>query len=152
MPFTARDGITWIAYVEAVPMDPPRRWQRRTVLPPRRLRFDSATRSRANPLVPAGSPFLQEGRLRQLLETAEPVIAPPPGGRRWDDPPARRPAVALAAGALGAARTAAAWGARVGRVAAREAAVEGARLATAAFERVQGVLDAVVSRAGRARP
>jgi hypothetical protein len=37
-------------------------------------------------------------------------------------------------------------------VAAREAAVEGARLATAAFERVQGVLDAVVSRAGRARP
>lgn len=84
MPFTAYDGVYWLAYVEGVPADPPPRWRHRAVIPGRRLRFDSAFDSRVSPVLPAGSPFLPEAVLRELLEAAEPVPPPHPTRRRDD--------------------------------------------------------------------
>lgn len=69
MPFTDRDGVSWLAYIEGVPSAA--RWQRsRASLPGRRLRFDSTTDSRATIRLPAGSPFLADERLQSLLDEA----------------------------------------------------------------------------------
>ena len=67
MEVTTRDGVPWIAYIEGLPAEPRHRFLRQTVLPGRRLRFDSPTESRAGPELPAGSPFLPEWRLLRLL-------------------------------------------------------------------------------------
>ena len=73
MPFTDGNGVCWLAYIEGVP--PARRPQlwSQTVLPGRRLRFDSATESRVTADLPAGSPFLADARLQSLLDEAEPI-------------------------------------------------------------------------------
>ncbi len=76
MPFSDRDGTSWLAYIEGVP-GPPSYVQDRAILPGRRLRFDSAAESRVTGELPAGSPFLSEARLQALLDQAE-LIAPPP--------------------------------------------------------------------------
>ncbi len=75
MPFTDRDEVHWLVYIEGVPPDPPSRRWGQTVLPGRRLRFDSAMESRITIPVPAGSPYLTDHRLQSLLDQAEPVFA-----------------------------------------------------------------------------
>jgi hypothetical protein len=80
MDFTSRDGCPWVAYVEGYSATRPWRLLPQTVLPGRRLRFDSATESRISPTRPAGSPFLDERRLIALL-AASPLLEtelPPP--------------------------------------------------------------------------
>ena len=81
MPFTGRDGARWLAYVEGAPPEHPWGMWYRTVLPRRRLRFDSAAESRIADTVPPGAPFLSEPRLQFLLESARPVPPPPPARR-----------------------------------------------------------------------
>ena len=72
MPFTDRDGVRWLAYIEGVPSAA--RWQRSHAgLPGRLLRFDSVSESRGTARVPAGSPFLEDARLQSLLDEAAPV-------------------------------------------------------------------------------
>ena len=89
MEVTDRDGACWLAYIEGVPLPPPRPWTRQTRFPGRRLRFDSASESRVVTPVPAGAPFLADSRLQELLDRSElldstiltvPASAPP--GRR----------------------------------------------------------------------
>jgi hypothetical protein len=73
MPFVARDGVRWLAYLEGfIPERPWVMWYR-TLLPGRRLRFDSAGESRMVTSIPAGAPFLSEDRLRGLLDNARPI-------------------------------------------------------------------------------
>jgi hypothetical protein len=103
MEFTAGDHSCWLVYIETIDSPPPRRWWPRTVLPARRLRFDSISESRATTPVPAGSPFLTETRLQRLLDRAVPVElcdAGPSAG-----PDRRRPAQATARAAGLAAAT-----------------------------------------------
>jgi hypothetical protein len=71
MDFTARDGTSWCAYVEAVPGTD----RGRSLLPSRRLRFDCVLEHRAVSPVPAGAPFFSESRLRSLLDRSVPVPA-----------------------------------------------------------------------------
>jgi len=73
MELSTPDGVRWVAYIDRIPAPPPRRLMARTVLPGRRLRFDSATESRASRDVPAGSPFLAERRLLDLV-AASPIL------------------------------------------------------------------------------
>lgn len=77
MEFTDSSPRAWLAYVEAAP--PVRRWRflSETVLPGRRVRFDSADESRATTRVPAGSPFLPEPRLQMLLAESAALPAAP---------------------------------------------------------------------------
>ena len=84
MPLSGPDGTEWVAYVEGVPPEPVGILGRRTVLPGRRLRFDSAGESRTTGRVPAGAPFLTAARLVALLTASDPF--PPPAA------PARPPA------------------------------------------------------------
>ena len=74
MPFTDPDGVRWLVYIEGLPPDPQRRRWGQTVLPGRRLRFDSVTESRMSIHVPAGSPYLREERLQGLLDQTHPVL------------------------------------------------------------------------------
>lgn len=106
MELTARDGVRWVAYIDGLPPARQRRLLQRTVLPGRRLRFDSATASRVSPELPAGSPFLTERRLLGLLAASRPMpeVEPPPPSRallrrrRWQASIARaRSALADAA-------------------------------------------------------
>ena len=76
MTFTDRDGAVWLAYVEGAEPAPTGRLRKPTVLPGRRLRFDSATESRFISSVPAGSPWLAEARLQTLLDEARPDQPP----------------------------------------------------------------------------
>jgi hypothetical protein len=76
MTFTDRDGAVWLAYVEGAEPAPTGRLRKPTVLPGRRLRFDSATASRFTTSVPAGSPWLAEARLQSLLDEARPDQPP----------------------------------------------------------------------------
>ena len=76
MTFTDRDGAVWLAYVEGAEPAPTGRLRKPTVLPGRRLRFDSATESRFTTSVPAGSPWLAEARLQSLLDEARPDQPP----------------------------------------------------------------------------
>ncbi len=76
MRFTDRDGAVWLAYVEGAEPAPTGRLRKSTVLPGRRLRFDSATESRFAARVPAGSPWLAEARLQSLLDEARPDQRP----------------------------------------------------------------------------
>jgi len=84
MELTTPNGVQWVVYIEGVP--PVRRWRllSQTLLPGRRMRFDSAGETRVTPTVPAGSPFLSERRLLALLTAATPL---PP-----EQPPAPHPA------------------------------------------------------------
>jgi hypothetical protein len=75
MPLTTADGVRWIAYVEGFPRES-LRFRNRTMLPGRRLRFDSASGSWISLIVPAGAPFLSQGQLTELLRRAQPF--PPP--------------------------------------------------------------------------
>jgi hypothetical protein len=87
MELRTADGTLWVAYIDGLPAARPRRFLKQTVLPGRRLRFDSGTESRATWELPAGSPFLSERRLidllgvSPLLPLAEP--APPLVTARW---------------------------------------------------------------------
>ena len=56
MPFTARDGSPWLAYIEGI-AEPRAHSPEEPALPGRRLRFDSLTESRGTPVLPPGSPF-----------------------------------------------------------------------------------------------
>src|SRR5215207_3332866 len=76
MPFSASDGVRWLAYIDGVPSDPPPWSWRRVVLPGRRLRFDSANESRGTSHLPAGSPFLSDARLQSLFEEAQLILTP----------------------------------------------------------------------------
>jgi hypothetical protein len=101
MDFTARDGTGWCAYIEAVPGTD----RGRSLLPARRLRFDSALESRAVSPVPAGAPFFSDSRLRALLDRSLPVVSfagEPARGDGWQQ--ARRIAerTAALAGRVGA--------------------------------------------------
>ena len=71
MELTALDGERWIAYIDGLPPAPQHHLFPRTVLPGRRLRFDSATESRTCVELPAGTPFLTEWRLQRLLGGSE---------------------------------------------------------------------------------
>jgi hypothetical protein len=92
MELTAPNGVQWVVYIEGVP--PVRRWRllSQTLLPGRRMRFDSAREARVSPTVPAGSPFLSERRLRALLTAAAPLppeqppasCSAPSTHRRWE--------------------------------------------------------------------
>lgn len=75
MPFTTPDGVRWVAYIEGFPRES-RPFRNRTLLPGRRLRFDSDCGSWVSSEVPAGAPFLPEARLTELLRRAQPY--PPP--------------------------------------------------------------------------
>jgi hypothetical protein len=94
MELTTRDGVPWVAYIEGIPATRRHRLLRQTVLPGRRLRFDSPTESRVSPELPAGSPFLSEQRLRRLLALSPLVPAVEvaaasrsiPWHRRWHVP------------------------------------------------------------------
>lgn len=81
MNLTTHDGVRWTAYIDGYSPGRPRRLLAQTVLPGRRLRFDSASESRISPALPAGSPFLDERRLLALLATSsllpEPEPSPP---------------------------------------------------------------------------
>jgi len=81
MPFTDRDGVLWLVYIEGVQPDPQRRRWGQAQLPGRRLRFDSATESRTSTHVPAGSPYLTEERLQGLLDHTHPVPVAGPQSR-----------------------------------------------------------------------
>jgi len=87
MSLTTRDGVRWTAYIDGYSPRRPRRLFAQTVLPGRRLRFDSATESRISPELPAGSPFLAERRLLGLLARSpvlpEPELPPPSPGLLW---------------------------------------------------------------------
>jgi hypothetical protein len=76
MDLTTHDGVRWTAYVDGYSPKRPRRLLPQTVLPGRRLRFDSASESRISPELPAGSPFLGERRLLGLL-AASPLLPEP---------------------------------------------------------------------------
>jgi hypothetical protein len=73
MPFTDRDGVSWLVYIDGIPSEPTlgRLW-RKTTMPGRRLRFDSTVESRISIDVPAGSPYLPAAQLQHLLEHAQP--------------------------------------------------------------------------------
>jgi hypothetical protein len=77
MEFRDRDGVDWLAYIEAGRRAQTGELGSVTVLPSRRLRFDSATESRFASFVPAGSPFLAEARLQLLLDEARPDLPQP---------------------------------------------------------------------------
>ena len=105
MEFIAGDGSSWLVYIETIPCPPPRRWRRRTLLPARRLRFDSASELREMAPVPPGAPFLTEVRLQELLDRAAPlqasdlsVVPRPDARRRMLESAARLPAAVLAQG------------------------------------------------------
>jgi hypothetical protein len=76
MPFTDRDGARWLVYIEGVPEPRGHLWPRATI-PGRHLRFDSAAQSRVTTELPAGSPFLSDARLQDLLDRAHPVPLSP---------------------------------------------------------------------------
>ena len=80
MPFTARDGSPWLAYIEGI-AEPRARSPEEPTLPGRRLRFDSLTESRATPVLPPGSPFLSDVQLHELLDRAQ--VIPPPSTATW---------------------------------------------------------------------
>jgi hypothetical protein len=82
---TAPNGVPWIAYIEGLPAVPQHGLLKRTVLPGRRLRFDSGTESRLSPDLPAGSPFLREARLLELLRSSRPLAEsePLPAAEPW---------------------------------------------------------------------
>jgi hypothetical protein len=153
MPFTDRDGVAWLAYVEGIPADPPPRWRHRAVIPGRRLRFDSAFDSRMSPLLPAGSPFLPEAFLRELLEAAEPLPPPPHPARRRDDAGPRSTAVTRwATHARNQARsTAARWAERWRQGAAQRQALRdrGQQLMSDAYHTVATLLSEGFRAGGR---
>jgi hypothetical protein len=70
-------GTCWLAYVEPAPPEMPLR-RSAAVLPGRRLRFDSLERSLVVAPIPAGAPFLADGRLHGLLAQARPLPPPSP--------------------------------------------------------------------------
>jgi len=71
--FTDREGDSWLVYLAGLPESPDRWLWPRTRLPGRVLRFDSAVESRAAQTRPAGAPYLQDERLQELLDHAQPM-------------------------------------------------------------------------------
>jgi hypothetical protein len=149
MPFSDRDGTSWLAYIEGVP-GPPSYLQDRASLPGRRLRFDSAAESRVTTELPAGSPFLSEARLQALLDQA--ALVPPTPTATWE--PAKSPlqqvrraiADATGAGTVGA-RELAYWARRWREGAGRRQALrrQVQRALASAFHTVVGLVDRIRS-------
>jgi len=77
MEFTDSGRRLWLAYVEAAPPVRRGRFLSETLLPGRRVRFDSVDESRATSRVPAGSPFLPEPRLQVILAESAALPAAP---------------------------------------------------------------------------
>jgi hypothetical protein len=105
MEFTDRDGAVWLAYIEGSRRAPSRQRWSATPLPDRHLRFDCASESRFTSVLPAGSPFLTEGRLQSLLDEAQPdlpwaltTVLPPRGNRviEWSTGAVKRGREAIA--------------------------------------------------------
>lgn len=89
LPFTDGDGACWLVYVEPAPPEPSL-WPTSAVLPGRRVRFDSLEGSMVATPVPAGAPFLSQGRLQELLDSAEPIeVTARPGQEAIPAPPIR---------------------------------------------------------------
>lgn len=105
MELTTRDGVPWVAYIEGIPATRRHRLIRQTVLPGRRLRFDSPTESRVSPELPAGSPFLSEQRLLRLLSLSPLVPAVEPAAASRSTPWYRRWHARLPSGRRFRART-----------------------------------------------
>jgi hypothetical protein len=160
MDLTSRDGTRWAVYVEAVPSNRRRaRISGVDLLPDRRLRFDSNSESRVLSEVPAGSPFLPEARLQELLAFAAPlagagspaeVSLPPEADRGSSQSPAR----ALQLGAAVAATAAVTEGARRWRQARERQRSIRSRLdrgLAAAAERVTLWVGALLQATRRAR-
>jgi hypothetical protein len=125
MPFTARDGGHWLVYIEGIP-EPRGHWWPRATIPGRHLRFDSVAESRVTTELPAGSPFLADARLQDLLDRAHPVPLSP--ASRWQPPESpvhRHRAIqwAARAGKLGSA-VLAAWSRRWREGAGRRQALD----------------------------
>ena len=142
MTFAARDGVAWLAYLEGFVPDRPLVMWYRTLLPGRRLRFDSAQESRMVTQIPAGAPFLSEERLRALLEQARPIPPVPPvrptGYTPWRRNPVRKwTAKASDLGGAMLAESARRWQAGAGRRRAIRYQVG---------RSVTGTLDALVAR------
>lgn len=91
MELTTPDGVRWVAYIDHIPA-PHRGLMAPIALPGRRLRFDSATESRATREVPAGSPFLAERRLLDLLGASPIIPVAYPTPLVFELAPARPPA------------------------------------------------------------
>jgi hypothetical protein len=72
--FADRDSVEWLVYIEGLPVSHRLEWPRRTRLPGRALRFDSAVESRRTSAVPAGAPYLALDRLADLLDRAQSVL------------------------------------------------------------------------------
>jgi hypothetical protein len=72
--FADRDSVEWLVYIEGLPAPRHLEWPRRTRLPGRALRFDSAVESRRTGVVPAGAPYLDLDRLAELLDRAQSVL------------------------------------------------------------------------------
>lgn len=77
--FTDTRGTCWLVYVEPAP-PPPALWPNAVVLPGRRLRFDSVDASVMVAPFPAGSPFLHDRALQDLLDQAQPPASDPAAG------------------------------------------------------------------------
>lgn len=151
MPFTGRDGGQWLAYIEGAPPEHPWGMWYRTMLPRRRLRFDSATESRVAELVPSGAPFLPETKLQLLLESATPVPPPPPTPRSRYKPWRRNLLIrwisrAADVGDAVMMESAYRWEAGAARRAAIREAVRRRRL-----RRIMSPAEAVGDRLGRSR-
>lgn len=101
MPFTDREGRRWLAYIEGIPEPRGQQWWHRATLPGRRLRFDSAAESRVTSERPAGSPFLSDARLQDLLDQAHPIpLSLPTSWQPLESPVHAHPAIEWAARAI----------------------------------------------------
>ena len=126
MEFTDRDGTAWLAYIESAGPAPGPQTAGVTVLPERHLRFDSATESRFTSLVPAGSPFLAEARLRALLDEARLDLPAPSisGSSTRAVPSPRNRVIEWSAGAAESSQSAiAGWSRGMRRTAGRRGAM-----------------------------
>lgn len=156
MPFIDGDGVCWLAYIEGVPPAPRSRLGSQTVLPGRRLRFDSVTESRVTARVPAGSPFLADARLQSLLDEARPVppMASATSSRSGGSSILEHPVIewATRAGELGRA-VVADWSQRWRRSANRRQILHGRvrELVSGASNALHVVVVAVLGRRGARR-
>ncbi|HUF36101.1 MAG TPA: hypothetical protein VMN37_09135 [Gemmatimonadales bacterium] len=155
MPFTGRDGGQWLAYIEGVAPEHPWGMWYRTMLPGRRLRFDSLAESRVADVVPSGAPFLAEPRLQLLLESAHPVPPTPPASRSHYKPWRRNPVVrwisrAADVGDAVKAESVHRW--RLGAVRRASIAYRVWRVVSGTVESVVGAVGGSLSGRSRARP
>ena len=155
MPFTGRDGVPWLAYIEGAPPEHPWGMWFRATLPGRRLRFDSTTESRVSQPVPTGAPFLPEPKLQLLLESAQPIPPPPPAARTRYKPWRRNAIVrwvSRAADLGDAVRAESAFRWRLGAPRRQAISYRVRRTVSATVDAVTGAAGARNTAKGRARP